>query len=124
MSDYASEVQSRFGDTPTYREYAKKTKGYTKEKWSEINDGLMAIFAEFSESKKRGSLVDCAEVQALVEKLKGYISANYYTCTNDILKGLGQMYVMDDRFRQNIDTYGEATTEFVSCAIAVFCEEK
>ena len=42
---------------------------------------------------------------------------------NEILAGLGKMYVADERFKKNIDKYGEGTAEFASEAIAVFCKE-
>ena len=124
METYKTEVRERWGNTDVYREHEQKTKNYTKEKWTEINDGLMAIFAEFAEFKNNGYGVNAPEVQSLVGKLQDYLTQNYYTCTNEILAGLGQMYVADERFKQNIDKYGEGTAEFASEAIAVFCQEK
>ena len=59
-----------------------------------------------------------------IGKLRDFITKNYYTCTNDIFAGLGQMYVADERFKKNIYKYGEGTAEFASEAIAVFCQEK
>lgn len=124
MKNYKNEACSRWGDTDAYREHEQKTKNYTKEKWSEANDGLMAIFAEFAESKNNGLSVDSIEVQALVAKLQAHITANYYTCMNEILAGLGKMYVADERFKNNIDKYGDGTADFVSEAISVFCNEQ
>ena len=40
-----------------------------------------------------------------------------------ILAGLGQMYVADERFKKNIDKYGEGTAEFAAEAIAVYCRK-
>ena len=121
--NYETEARSRWGNTDAYREHEKKTKNYTKEKWTEINEGLMAIFAEFAECKNNEYGVNVPEVQSLVGKLQDFITKNYYTCTNDILAGLGQMYVADERFEKNIDRYGEGIAEFASKAIAVFCKE-
>ena len=84
----------------------------------------MAIFAEFAACKESGSSADSAEAQALVTKLQEHITANYYTCTDEILAGLGKMYVADERFKKNIDKYGVGTAEFISEAIAVFFQEK
>ena len=84
----------------------------------------MAIFAEFAECKNHEYGVNLPEVQSLVGELQEYITQNYYTCTNEILVGLGQMYVADERFKKNIDKYGEGTAEFVSNSIVVFCQEK
>ena len=121
---YSNEACERWDNTDAYREHEQKTKNYTKEKWAEANDGLMAIFAEFAACKDSGSSADSTEAQELVTKLKAHITANYYTCTDEIFAGLGKMYVADERFKKNIDKYGEGTTEFVSEAIAVFCQEK
>ena len=123
MKNYETEVRSRWGNTEAYREHEQKTKNYTKEKWAEANEGLMAIFAEFAEAKANGSSPESAEAQARAAKLQTHITANYYTCTNEILAGLGKMYVADDRFRNNIDKYGEGTAEFASEAIAVYCRK-
>ena len=124
MTNYETEARSRWGATDAYREHEQKTKNYTKEKWTEANDGLMAIFAEFAALKNSGASADSAEAQALVAGLQAYITENYYTCTDEILAGLGKMYVADERFRKNIDKYGEGTAEFAADAIAVYCQEK
>ena len=122
MKNYETEVRSRWGNTDAYREHEQKTKNYTKEKWAEVNDGLMAIFIEFATCKERGAEADSAEVQALVAKLQAHITSNYYTCTDEILAGLGKMYVADERFKKNIDKYGDGTAEFASEAIKAFCD--
>ena len=123
MKSYDTEARERYGNTAAYIEHEQKTKNYTKEKWAEANDGMMAIFAEFAVCKESGVSADSAEAQALVDKLQAHISANYYTCTDEILAGLGKMYVADERFKKNIDKYGEGTAEFASKAIAIYCEE-
>ena len=119
MKNYENEVRARYGNTNAYREHEEKTKNYTKEKWAEANDGLMAIFAEFAACKNGGLSPDSAEAQALVAKLQAYITTNCYTCTDEILAGLGKMYVADERFKKNIDKYGEGAAEFVAGAITV-----
>ena len=124
MKNYETEARSRWGATDAYREHEQKTKNYTKEKWRDTNDGLMAIFAEFATLKTSGATTDSAEAQALVAGLQAYITENYYTCTDEILAGLGKMYVADERFKKNIDKYGDGTAEYVSLAITVFCGEK
>ena len=123
MKNYETEVRERYGGTAAYREHEQKTKNYSKEKWGEANDGLMVIFAEFASCKNNGASADSAEVQALVAKLQTHITANYYTCTDEILAGLGKMYVADERFKKNIDKYGEGTSEFASAAIEVYCRK-
>ena len=100
------------------REHEQKTKNYAKVDWTQANDGLMAIFEEFAMCKNNGASADSAEVQELVAKLQTHITDNYYTCTDEILAGLGKMYVADERFKNNIDKAGGmGTAEFTSKAI-------
>ena len=126
MKNYETDARSRWSNTDAYREHEQKTKNYTKEKWSEANEGLMAIFAEFAACKNSGASADSAAAssaaQALVAKLQTHITANYYTCTDEILAGLGKMYACDERFKNNIDKYGEGTAEFAAAAIAAYCK--
>ena len=123
-NNYETEASSRWCDTDAYREHEQKTKNYTKEKWEEANDGLMLIFSEFAACKANGASADSAEAQALVAKLQAHITANYYTCTDEILAGLGKMYVADERFKKNIDKYGEGTAEFTAEGIRIYVEKK
>ena len=124
MKYYRDEAHFRWDNTDAYREHEQKTKNYTKEKWAEANDGLMAIFAEFASCKDSGANADSVEAQALVAKLQAHITANYYTCTDEILAGLGQMYVADERFSKNINKYGEGTAEFAAEGIRIYVENK
>ena len=124
MKNYETEARECYGNTEAYKEYEQKTKNYTKEKWSEANDGLMAIFAEFAVCKQSGAGVGSNEAQSLVGGLKAHITENYYACTEEILAGLGKMYVADERFKRNIDKYGEGTAEFVSKAIDNYCKKE
>ena len=76
---------------------------------------MMEIFAEFG--KISNEKPESEEAQKLVKKLQNFITENYYNCTDEILLGLGQMYVADDRFRNNIDRHAEDTAAFICGAI-------
>ena len=119
---YEVEAKERWGETEVYKEHAEKTAKYTKDKWQTVNGGLMAVFAKFAECMKNCNSSNSDEAQALVFELQNYITENYYTCTKEILAGLGQMYVADERFKTNIDKNGNGTAEFVSTAIEIYCK--
>lgn len=121
MSNYDIEVKERWGETDAYKEYAEKTVGYAKDKWQQVNDGLNAVLAKFAECMNNGHIADSPEAQTLVKELQTHITENYYTCTNEILAGLGQMYVADERFKANIDKHASGTAEFISKAIKTYC---
>ena len=118
------DARTHWGNTDAYREHEQKTKNYTKEKWAEANDGLMAIFAEFAACNDSGTSADSNEVQALVAKLQVHITASYYTCTDEILAGLGKMYIADERFKKNIDKSGEGTAKFAAEGIEFYVKKK
>ena len=122
--NYSTEARERWGNTDAYCEHEQRTKHYTKEKWVEANDGIMAIFAEFAACKNCGASANSAEAQALVAKLQAHITANYYTCTDEILARLGKMYVADERFKKNIDKHGKGTAEFAAEGIRIYVEKK
>ena len=123
MNKYDSEVKERWGETAAYKEHAEKTAGYSKEKWQDVTVGLMTVLAKFGACMKDGYTPDSDEAQALVKELQNYITENYYTCTDKILAGLGQMYVADERFKANIDQHAPGTAEFISKSIATYCKK-
>ena len=121
---YKSEVKERWGKTDAYKEHSEKTKNYSKDKWNNLADGMDDILGEFSVCMKNGEKPDSAEAQNLVKKLQSHITENYYTCTDEILAGLGRMYVLDERFTNNIDKHGKGTAEFISNAINSYYNSK
>ena len=118
---YEDEAKQRWGNTDAYKESQAKTAGYSKDKWNDILAGMNDVFAKFAEYKNCGESADSETAQQLVKKLQDYITTNFYHCTDDILAGLGQMYVCDERFKNNIDKHGEGTADFVAEAIKIYC---
>jgi len=119
-----AEARIRWGKTEAYKEYAEKTKKCSKEKRNSLAAGLDAIIGEFALCMKDGSAPGDKSPQNLVERLRNHISENYYTCTDEILSGLGQMYIADERFKNSIDKHADGTAAFVSDAIAVYTSKR
>ena len=120
---YKAEAQERWGTTDAYQEHAQKTRNYGKDKWNGLVADMDAIFHEFAICMKNGNTPNAEESQSLVKKLQDHITENYYTCTNEILSGLGQMYAADERFKNNIDKHAEGTAVYVSEAISYYCKK-
>lgn len=118
---YKDEAKEKWGNTTAYAEYSEKSKNYGKDKFSAISGEMAEIFSKFNRAMKNSD-ADSDEAQILVKELQDYITNNFYTCTKEILSGLGQMYVYDERFKNNIDKAGEGTAEFVSEAIKIYCK--
>ncbi len=118
---HKAEAKEKWGKTDAYKEHAERTKNYSKQKWNDLAAGMDNIMAEFSLCMKNGETPASEQAQHLVKMLQEHISANYYHCTDQILAGLGQMYVADERFKRNIDKHADGTAAFICEAIASFC---
>lgn len=120
MEEYANQAKVMWGNTDAYHEFEEKSKNWTKEDENKIFTGLMEFFTEFGTMSDKAP-ADAA-VQKQVEKLQTYITEHFYTCTPEILKGLGKMYVGGGSMTENIDKAGgKGTAEFVAEAIEVYC---
>lgn len=119
LEQYKEEAKERWGATQAYREY--ETRSSSKQNFDAVSQQMMAIFAELG-ALRQGSPADAA-AQEKVAALRQFITDHYYTCTPEILRGLGQMYTGDERFRRNIDRAGgEGTADFAAQAIAFYCD--
>ncbi len=119
---FKDEVKEKWGDTEAYSEYTEKSKSYNKDTYNSLAEDMDVILSEFAACMKNGAEYDSEEAQSLVTKLQNHITENYYTCTKQILAGLGQMYVADERFRNNIDKHADGTAQFISEAIEFYCK--
>ncbi len=120
---YEQEAKEKWGNTSAYKESAEKTADYSKEKWESVNAGMDSLIAEFAECKKNGELPESETAQSIVKKWQKFITENYYTCTDEILAGLGEMYTADERFKSNIDKQGNGIAQFMSDAVKAYCEK-
>lgn len=116
-SQYEQEVEQRWGNTDAYRESARRTKSYTRADWqqigregAEINDAFLALMAA-------GVPADSPQARAAAERHRAHISKWFYDCSPEIHRGLGQMYLADPRFRENIDKAGTGLAAYMSAAI-------
>ncbi len=121
IEQYKAEAKAKWGDTEAYQEYEQKQK--SGHDFSETASQLMNLFSEIGALRQLPP--DDKAVQEKISVLQNFISGNYYTCTAEILRSLGQMYVSDERFKHNIDKAGgEGTAEFVNQAIAFYCSNE
>lgn len=119
IEQYKAEAKAKWGKTKEYQEYEKREKA--GQDFSEASNQLMALFGEIGTLK---ALQPSAEaVQEKIGALQRLITENYYSCSNEVLCGLGRMYTEDERFQQNIDRAGgDGTAKFVRDAIEVYCK--
>jgi hypothetical protein len=120
--NYALEAEKQYGSAEAYKQSHKKYSKYsTEEKLAIVSRGDK-IFREIAE------LMDlqptAPEIQKLIAKWQQHISDNFYDCSNEILAGLGEMYVSDKRFKANINKTKAGLAEYFSAAIKIFVQGK
>lgn len=122
IEQYKAEVKSKWGNSKAYQEYEQRVVSHSEHNDSKFVNEIMSLFTDLGATKQLPP-TDKA-VQEKIAALQAYINENFYTCSNDILKELSEMYVCDDRFKKNIDRFGgEGTAKFVREAIFVYCEK-
>lgn len=121
IDEYAKQAKESWGNTKEFKEFEKKQKNRSDEETKMINQQLMMIFAEFGKIKLEK--YESEEAQNLVKKLQNFITDNFYSCSYEILSGLGKMYASGGDFTKNIDEFaGEGTAVFVNKAIEYYCK--
>lgn len=119
IDQYAQEVKERWGTTEAYAEYEEKWKGKTDTELEATANKMMELFTELGRLQKHAP--EEAVVQEKIGELQAFITEHYYHCTDEILHGLGEMYVGDERMKRSIDKAGgEGTAEFVRKAIGSY----
>lgn len=116
---YAEQAKNLYCNTDEYKEFQKKTAQYSKDDWNQIGQDINHIFKRFASIMNKGA--DSQEAQCLVKEWKSFITTHLYECTNDTLKGLGKLYIQDERFTKNIDKHQKGLSEFICHAIEIYC---
>lgn len=123
LDEYAAQAKASWGKTEAYKEFEEKTKDMSVEQSNQVAENMMALFTEFGLLMKEGKAVDDEVVQTQVKKLQDFITEHFYTCTKEILSGLGKMYNGGGSMTENIDKFGgRGTADFAAEAIAIYCK--
>ncbi len=120
IDEYTQQAKAQWGKTAEYKEFEQKSQERSKEEERAVMEQFMQIFVEFGKIKDRDA--EATEAQSLVKRLQDYITHNFYTCSNEILASLGQMYAAGGEFTANIDQVGgNGTAAFAAEAVRVYC---
>lgn len=121
---YHKEAKERWQHTPAFSEYQRKyPNGENSSQWKTFDLAARKIFGKiFTYIDEAPSHPD---VQAAIDEWRSFISEHYYDCKIEILRGLGLLYVKDERFEATINSYGDdRLAHFISEAIVIYCDEK
>lgn len=116
---YTAEAKARWGDTAAWK--TSEEKRHTSADWTCETEEMNEIFRRFAALREQPPASPAA--QAALGDWQTFITAHYYPCTDEILSGLGEMYVADQRFQENLDRFGSGTAAFLSAVIAAHCKK-
>jgi DNA-binding transcriptional MerR regulator len=120
QSKYEEEARQRWGHSEEYRQSAERTKKYTKADWTKMQEESGAIYQGLASVMDRDPADP--QVQELIRQWHEHINTYFYQCSTEVFRGLGDMYVADERFTQNIDKYATGLAAFMKTAIHVYCD--
>ena len=122
IDEYSAQAETLYGKTDAWKEYSQKAAGRSREQEKALGSGIMELFVQLGDLKSLSP--DSAEVQDWVKQLQAYITEHFYTCTPQILQGLGQMYAGGGSMTENIDAAGgPGAGEFARKAIEIYCKK-
>ncbi|MEV0238172.1 MerR family transcriptional regulator [Nonomuraea sp. NPDC050786] len=115
--DHDAEVQRRWGTTPQYAESHRRVATYTHDDWRQIRAEAAAITADLAAALQTGQPADGPHAMDLAERHRDHITRWFYTCTPDIHRCLGDLYVDDPRFTAHFDTHTPGLAAYLRHAI-------
>jgi DNA-binding transcriptional MerR regulator len=121
QSQYEEEARQRWGHSNEYQESVKRTKKYTKDDWAAIQAEAGAIQDGIATLMDRSP--SDPEVQEFIRRWHQHINDRYYTCSLQIFRGLGEMYVADERFTAHYEKIKPGMAQFMQAAMAAYCDK-
>lgn len=119
IDDYTTQAKAAWGKTDAWKEYEARENSAAHNQ--QAGDQLMEMIAGFG--KRRDIDPGCAEAQQMVQQLRDHITANFYTCTVPVLRGLADMYDGGGDFTSSIDKAGgQGTAAFLAAAMRIYCQ--
>lgn len=114
---HAAEAERRWGGSDAYQESQWRATSYTKDDWRRIRGETERLYQRLGEAMAAGVRPDSAAAMDLAEEHRGQISRWFYDCGYEVHRGLGELYVTDQRFTENIDRYAAGLAGYLRDAI-------
>ena len=119
LDEYSQQSKTLYGKTAAYQEFTQKSEGRSRQQTLDLGDQVMAFFARLG--KMRPCAPDSEAAQNWVKELQAFFTTHFYTCTPQVLKGLGETYAGGGSMTENIDRVGGPDTgTFAKEAINIY----
>jgi DNA-binding transcriptional MerR regulator len=115
---HAEEARRRWGGSDAYAQSQRRVSSYTKADWERINADAAEVHRALAQVLADGEPADGEAAMDLAERHRAHITRWYYDCTTEIHRGLGRLYVDDERFTAAIDAHREGLSAYLRDAFA------
>jgi MerR family transcriptional regulator, thiopeptide resistance regulator len=117
-TQYADEVEERWGDTDAYRESTRRASGYSKADWQRMTAEAEDHGRRLVDVFQAGHAPDSVEAMDLAEEHRQHVDRWFYDCSPATHRALGEMYVTDPRFTATYEGMAEGLAAWVKDAWA------
>ncbi|MEU8221988.1 TipAS antibiotic-recognition domain-containing protein [Kribbella sp. NPDC048915] len=117
---YEAEARERWGDEAVDASY-ERMRGWSDADAEKARTGYPRVHEGLAALKAKGVAVTDLSVQELIQ-LHYEVTSLFWVPTRAAYKGLGQMYVDDERFRQNLGNGDDTLVEYLRDAMTVYAD--
>lgn len=114
--DYETEAEQRWGNTDAWAQSQARTARFTKQQWIEMKDAGDDLNRRLAAAMTGGATPGSAQAMDLAEEHRRSIET-FYDCSSAMHRGLGEMYVADERFARTYNDVAPGLAEWLRDAI-------
>ena len=114
--DYETEAQERWGDTEAWKQSQARTAQFSKQDWLRVKQEGDDLNRRLAAAMTAGAAPDGEEAMDLAEAHHRSIEV-FYECPYAMHRGLGDMYVADERFTRTYDDVAPGLARWLRDAI-------
>ncbi|MFE4549999.1 MerR family transcriptional regulator [Streptomyces sp. NPDC056785] len=115
---HAEEAERRWGGTEAYAESQRRAARYTKDDWKRMQAEVASWGERYDALMEAGETPDGERAMDLAEEHRLHITQWFYACSYEMHRGLGEMYVADERFKEFYDSMRPGLAGHLKEAIA------
>ncbi|WP_329289469.1 MerR family transcriptional regulator [Streptomyces sp. NBC_01455] len=115
---HAEEAEQRWGGTEAYAESQRRAARYTKDDWKRMQAEVASWGERYDALMEAGEPAAGECAMDMAEEHRLHITRWFYACSYEMHRGLGEMYVADERFKEFYDSMRPGLAEHLKEAIA------
>jgi DNA-binding transcriptional MerR regulator len=115
-ADYETEAEQKWGDTPAWQQSQSRTARFSKADWVRIKSEADDLNRRLAVAMTSGTPSSGTDAMDLAEAHRHSIEA-FYDCPYNMHRGLGDMYLADERFKKTYDDVAPGLAQWLRDAI-------